>query len=183
MTKNIVVLSGTPRKDGNSARLAEAFIEGAEATGKEVAFFRVAGLKIQGCRGCKYCFKNQGACIQKDDMPPILDALRKADALVLASPVYFCGLTAQIKLVIDRFYASLHTWPKLDMQVKRSALLMTCGEETEAGASSSISTFRQICTILKWEEAGVIIAPGLHNPGDIEGRPELEQAKRLGESI
>jgi len=69
------------------------------------------------------------------------------------------------------------------LSVKRAALLMTCGEDTEAGASSSIATFRQICMNLKWEEAGIIIAPGLHHPGEIEGRDELEQAKRLGAEI
>jgi len=179
MTKSIVVLSGTPRKDGNSAKLAEAFIEGAEAAGKEITIFRVAGLQIGGCRGCEYCFRNQSVCVQQDDMPPILDALRKADALVLVSPVYYFSVTAQLKLAIDRFYALYNQ----GMPVKRAALLMTCGDDSEAAAASSISMFRQISTLLKWEEAGVIIAPGLHNPGEIEGRPELEQARSLGEGI
>jgi len=179
MTKSIVVLSGTPRKDGNSARLAEAFIEGAEAAGKEVALFRVAGLQIGGCRGCEYCFRNQGACIQQDDMKPILDALRQADALVLVSPVYYFSVTAQLKLAIDRFFALL----EVGMPVKRAALLMTCGDGSEAAAASSISMFHQICAYQKWEDAGVIIAPGLHGIGEIDGRPEMEQAKRLGESI
>ena len=179
MSKSIVVLSGSPRKDGNTVRLAEAFIEGAEAAGKEIFLFRVAGLQIGGCRGCGHCFKHQGVCIQNDDMPPILDALRKADALVLASPVYYWSVTAQLKLAIDRFYALL----QVGMSVQRAALLMTCGDPSKSAAASSISMFRQICTYLKWEEAGIIIAPGLHTPGEIEGRAELEQAKRLGESM
>ena len=112
-------------------------------------------------------------------MQPILEALREADALVLASPVYFFGVTAQIKLVIDRFFALL----KVGMSVERAALLMTCGDAAEDAAASSVGMFRQICAYQKWEEAGVIIAPGLHNPGEIEGRAALEQAKRLGESI
>ena len=179
MSKSIVVLSGSPRKDGNTARLAEAFIEGATAAGKEVLPFRVAGLHIGGCRGCGHCFKNHGACVQQDDMPPILDALREADALVLASPVYYFGVSAQLKLAIDRFFALL----QVGMAVKRAALLMTCGDKTEAAAAASVSMFRQICAFQKWEEAGVIIAPGLHNPGELEGRAELKRAKLLGESI
>ena len=179
MSKSIVVLSGSPRKEGNTARLARAFIEGAEAAGKEITLFRVAGLHIGGCRGCGHCFKNQGICIQQDDMPPILGALRKADALVLASPVYYWGVTAQLKLVIDRFFALL----KIGMAVKRAALLMTCGDPSEAAAAPSIAMFRQVCAYLKWEEAGIIVAPGLHDPGEIAGRAELEQAKGLGESM
>jgi len=179
MSKSIVVLSGSPRKDGNTVRLTEAFIDGAEAAGKEITLFRVAGLHISGCRGCGHCFKTQGVCIQKDDMPPILEALRKADALVLASPVYYFSVTAQLKLAIDRFFALL----AIGMAVKRAALLMTCGDSSESAAASSISMFRQICTYQKWEEAGIIIAPGLHSPGEIEGRTELEQAKRLGEGM
>ena len=178
MSKNIVVLSGSPRKDGNTVRLTEAFIEGAEAAGKEISLFRVAGLQIGGCRGCGHCFKSQGVCVQQDDMPPILDALRQADALVFTSPVYYFGVTAQLKLAIDRFFALY----KQGMPVKRAALLMTCGAD-ESAAASSISMFRQISALLKWEEAGIIIAPGLHHPGEIEGRVELEQAKLLGESV
>ena len=179
MSKSIVVLSGSPRNKGNTARLTEGFMKGAEASGKEITLFRVAGLQIGGCRGCGHCFKNQGVCIQQDDMPPVLEALRKADALVLASPVYYWGVTAQLKLVIDRFYALL----KVGMAVKRAALLMTCGDPSESAAASSISMFRRICAYLKWEEAGIIVAPGLHQPGEIDGRAELERAKRLGENI
>jgi len=69
------------------------------------------------------------------------------------------------------------------MAVQRAALLMTCGDPSESAAAPSISMFRQICVYLKWEEAGIIVAPGLHEPGEIEGRAELEQAKRLGESM
>jgi len=179
MSRSIVVLSGSPRKDGNTVRLTEAFIDGAQAAGKEVALFSVAGLQIGGCRGCGHCFKHHGVCIQKDDMPPILDALRMADVLVLASPVYFFSVTAQIKLAIDRLFALL----EVGTPIKRAALLMTCGDARKVVAESSIAMFRQICAYQKWEEAGIIVAPGLHSPGEIEGRAELEQAKRLGESI
>lgn len=179
MSKNIVILSGSPRKGGNTDRLVDAFVSGAKAAGKEIALFRVADLKIGGCRGCCHCFKAQGVCIQKDDMPPILDALRKADALVFASPVYYFGVTAQLKLAVDRFFALL----KEGMPVQCAALLMTCGADTDEAAAASVGMFRQICGYQKWEDAGFVIAPRLHNPGEIEGRPELEQAKSLGGSI
>jgi multimeric flavodoxin WrbA len=179
MSNNIVILSGSPRKGGNTNLLTEACINGAKTAGKTVTLFRVADLKIGGCHGCGHCLKANGVCVQKDDMSPIIDALRKADALVLSSPVYYFGVTAQLKLVIDRFFALI----KEGMPVKRAALLMTCGDETDKAAASSISMFRQICSYQKWQEAGIIIAPRLHNPGDIEGRPEMQQAKLLGDSL
>ncbi|MDR2743925.1 MAG: flavodoxin family protein [Desulfovibrio sp.] len=179
MSSHILILSGSPRKNGNTERLVTSFADGATAIGKTAKIIRVAGLKISGCRGCEYCFAHNGVCVQNDDMPPILDELQRVDALVLASPVYFFGVTAQLKLVIDRFFALLQK----GMAVKRAALLMTCGNTSDAAAAASIAMFRQISAYQKWKEAGIIVAPGLHNPGEIEGRPELEQAKRLGESI
>jgi multimeric flavodoxin WrbA len=179
MSDTIVILSGSPRKNGNTERLASAFADGAAAADKTVRSFRVAGLKIGGCRGCEHCFAHKGVCIQTDDMPPLLDELRKADALVLASPVYYFSVTAQLKLVIDRFFALIQE----GMAGKRAALLLTCGDTTEAAAASAISMFRQISAYQKWEEAGIIVAPGLHKPGEIEGRAELERARRLGGTI
>ena len=179
MNKNILILSGSPRRGGSTDSLVDAFIEGAKAADNQVVLFRVAGLKIGGCLGCEHCFKKQGSCVQKDDMLPILEALRKADALVLASPVYYFGVTAQLKLAIDRFFALIQE----GMPVKRAALLMSCGDDTEKAAESSIGMFRQICSYQKWQEAGIVIAPRLHNPGEIKGRSELEQAKSLGGSI
>lgn len=96
MSKHIVVLSGSPRKGGNTERLTEAFIDGAKVAGNHVSLFKVAGLKISGCRGCGYCFKHKGVCVQKDDMPPILDELRKADVLVLTLPVYYFGVSGPL---------------------------------------------------------------------------------------
>jgi multimeric flavodoxin WrbA len=89
MSENIVLLSGSPRKGGNTDRLAVAFIEGAESAGKKVTLFRVADMTIGGCLGCDHCFKEKGVCVQNDDMIMILNALRKADAIVFASPIYF----------------------------------------------------------------------------------------------
>jgi multimeric flavodoxin WrbA len=178
MGKNIVVLSGSPRKDGNTDKLTAAFIEGAESAGNAVTCFRPADMNIGGCRGCGHCFKETGVCVQKDDMPQILDALRKADTLVLASPVYYFGVTAQLKLAIDRTYATL----KEKLPVKQAALLLTCGANTDV-TDPSVAMFRRILALQKWAEAGIIVAPKLHGKDEINGREELEQAKKLGREI
>ena len=179
MSKNIVVLAGSPRKISSTDRLVAAFAEGVKEAGHAVTTFRVADMKIDGCLGCNHCFQKIGVCVQKDDMQMILDALRKADTLVLASPVYYWGVTSQLKRVIDRTYALL----KEGSSIKHAALLMTCGDDTNAAAGPPIAMFRQICAYMKWQEAGIIVAPRIHAPQDINGRPELEQAKQLGIQI
>jgi multimeric flavodoxin WrbA len=179
MSNNILVLSGSPRKNGTTDRLTAAFIAGAEEAGKNVTLFRVADLQIGGCLGCNHCFQELGVCVQKDDMIPILEELRKADALVLATPVYYYGVTAQLKLAIDRFYALL----KAGMSVKRAAFLTTCGDPSGAPAEPGLTMFRKVAELLHWEEAGVVVAPGLHAPEEIDGREELGQARLLGQNI
>ena len=179
MSKNIVILAGSPRKVSSTDSLVAAFTEGVKKAGHTVTTFRVADMKVGGCLGCAHCFQEVGVCIQKDDMQTILDALRKADTIVLASPVYYWGVTSQLKCVIDRTYALL----KEGSSIKHAALLMTCGDDTSTAADPSIAMFRQICSYLKWQEAGIIVAPRINDPQDIEGRPELEQAKQLGVQI
>ena len=178
MSKNILILSGSPRKDGNTDLLAEAFAQGARSAGKDVTIFRTADMNIGGCRGCEYCFSHNSTCIQNDDMGKIIEAIRKSDALVIASPVYYFFLTGQIKLAIDRFYAMYQE----GMPIKRYALLMTCGDK-EYVAKPSIDMLNMAGGLLKWEHAGTIIAPGLHDAGEIKGRKELDEAKLLGEKI
>jgi len=176
MSKNIVVLSGSPRKEGNTEKLAAAFIDGVKSAGKNIVVFRTADMKIGGCRGCMHCFKEKGVCVQKDDMPTVLEALKTADALVLVSPVYYFDMSAQLKLAIDRTFALL----SVGTPIKKAALLMTCGDSSEEAAEGAIVTYKSICSYSKWEDAGVIIAAGLHKPGEIEGREELEKARVLG---
>ncbi|MDR3238712.1 MAG: flavodoxin family protein [Clostridiales bacterium] len=179
MSKNIVILSGSPRKGGTTDKLVSAFMEGAEPASKTVALFRVADLKIGGCLGCNHCFKETGVCVQKDDMLPIFDALRKADAVVFASPIYFFAVTAQLKLAIDRIYALL----KEGTPAKRAALLLTCDAETNDVTASAVTMFHMISNYQKWDEAGIVTASGLHNTSDIDGRKELEEARQLGKEI
>ena len=179
MGKNIVVLSGSPRKDGNTDKLAAAFIKGAEAAGKSVTLFRVADMKIGGCLGCGHCFEEKGVCVQKDDMPQILDAYRKADTLVLASPIYFFSVSAQLKLAIDRTYAVIFDKPP----IKQAALLMTCGDGGTKAAEGAVAMYNNMCFFSKWDDAGVIIAGGLHGKDEIAGRDELAQARKLGLEI
>lgn len=104
---NIVILSGSPRKGGNTEILAESFAQGASSK-HNVDFISVRDYHINPCIGCNSCFKRDDqSCIQKDDMQTVYDKLAKADMLVVASPVYFYGISSQLKALIDRCHNPL----------------------------------------------------------------------------
>ena len=102
----IVVLMGSPRQDSNTAALVEAFKKGAESKGNEVIVKNIAKMNIKPCVACEYCHtKGEGACIQKDDMQEIYPLLAEAEGVVIASPIYYFGLTGQAETALSRFYA------------------------------------------------------------------------------
>ena len=100
MAKNIVVITGSPRKNGNTEILADAFIKGAKSSGNTVAKINSGNLKINGCTDCKYCFTHDGICVQRDGMDEVYPLLRKADMIVFASPVYSMALRHKLKLLL-----------------------------------------------------------------------------------
>lgn len=102
--KNVLIISGSPRKKGNSQILCEQFKKGAEAKGHQVELVRIMEKNIGFCRACDGCMRNGGTCVLKDDMAEILELFQKAEVLVLATPVYFYGISAQMKTFIDRTY-------------------------------------------------------------------------------
>ena len=101
MGKKVLILAGSPRKGGNSDLLCDEFARGAEEAGHKVEKIYVQEQKIGSCRACYGC-RGTGACVQKDDMAPLLDKLVEADVIVLATPVYFYSMDGQLKTLIDR---------------------------------------------------------------------------------
>jgi len=112
-------------------------------------------------------------------MLPILDALKKADAIVFASPIYYFTITAQLKSAIDRTYALIND----KAPIKQAALLLTSGDKDVKASDGAVVMYKNICAYSKWENAGIIIAGGLHDKNDIVGRDELDKAKSLGRDI
>lgn len=105
----ILVLNGSPTRDGNTVALVNAFKEGAETKGHEVTVVNVAHKKVNGCLSCNYCHnQGNGKCVQNDDMQEIYPLLQEADMITFASPIYYFILSAQLEAVIQRFYAINH---------------------------------------------------------------------------
>ena len=99
--KKVLILSGSPRKDGNSDLLCSEFMRGAQESGNEVQKIFVRSKKIVPCNACYYCRDHGGKCVLNDDMSEILDAMQAADVIVMASPVYFYSIDAQMKIIIE----------------------------------------------------------------------------------
>mgnify|MGYP000802091376 CR=1 FL=1 len=103
MSKKVLILSGSPRKGGNSDILCDEFLRGAREAGHQLEKVRPTEKKIAPCLGCYYCASHGGECVRRDDMADLLQQMIDADVIVLASPVYFYSINAQLKAVIDRF--------------------------------------------------------------------------------
>ena len=137
--KKVLILSGSPRKGGNSDILCDRFAQGAIDSGNEVEKIRVAEKKIAPCSGCYFCKNSGGRCALNDDMGEILQKIIDCDVLVLSSPVYFYSICAQLKAVIDRTVAR---WTEIGN--KDLYYIMTAAEEDRPPIGSVPSTTPQI---------------------------------------
>ena len=184
MGKHIVVLKGSPREKGNSAGLAEALAAGAKQVEAEVECFYLHSLDIRPCDACDLCRENKNGCVIDDDMQMLYPKLLQADAIVIASPVYWFTLSAQTKLCIDRWYA-LDTPQGNALAGKQFGVLLTYGDSDPytSGAINAIRTIQDMTRYLKADLIGLIYGSAT-DPGDIQKQPELmEQAFKLGQRL
>ncbi len=181
MGKKIIVLNGSPRKNGNTSALVKAFREGAESAGHSVTEFWLEGMNINGCRGCCAGGKNpESPCVQKDDMEQIYPAYKEADVVVLASPLYYWTISGQLKCAFDRLFAVAECDPGYTNPRKESALLMAAEGN---GFEETVYWYDRLMGHIDWKDCGKVLCGGVMAVGDIEGKPELEEARRLGASI
>lgn len=163
--KNIIILNGAGRKNGNTASLINAFKDGAK--GNEIKEFYLHGMNIKGCKGCLACKEKAETCVQRDDMDEIYEAFKVADIVVFASPSYFAHISGQLKTASDRLYAMFNTLPESKYK-KESVLLMTAGAPYFDGAVFWYNVFSH----MGWVSLGEVLGTG-----------KEAEAKALGESI
>lgn len=175
----IVVLTGSPRRNGNSAHLAEQFIKGAEEQGHEVFRFDCAFKQVAPCRACNRCGMN-GACILNDDFNELRPRLIEADMVVFAPPMYYFGMSAQMKRVIDRFYAING---QIKGRYKKAAFLMTYADTEPAEAQPMLLHCRTLLHYLGWESVGEVVASGVWTAGSVKNTSYADQAYRLGKGL
>lgn len=168
---NILVVTGSPRKGGNTEIMAETFAEAAMAKGHHVMVKKLSQLKVNPCIACQYCFTHDGVCVQEDDMNDILKGFDQTDMLVLASPIYWFDVSAQTKCFIDRMYALA----KKGFHIQSFALLLNSGSDNVYGAAEA--QLKAICSFLKWENKGIIKIPGMVEKGSMLNSPQLQEVR------
>lgn len=187
MSKNIVILNGSPRKHGNTATLCDAFVEGAEAAGNHVTRFDLQTMNIHGCLGCMKGGKDpQSPCVQKDDMALIYPAYKEADIVVLASPMYYWGFSSQLKAAFDRLFAVAELDSEYRNPIKNCVLLMAAEGNTPENGKPVLDYYHTLLEQLGWHDLGSILAGGVLQIGDIlknGGHEALKQGRELGASL
>ena len=167
------------RKGGNTDLLAQAFAERAREN-NSVEIVSVADYKVNPCIGCNSCFTREGnKCFQNDDMGGIYEKLEVADMVVVASPVYFYGISAELKAVIDR----LHTPMRNEFSIKKIALLLVGAAELPELFDAIKLQYQLVLNFFHLEDLGMVLVRGVKDKGDIKENAALKEAYDLGLSI
>lgn len=174
---NILVLNGSPHLKGNTRQMVDAFREGAVSAGHNVEVVDICKMKIAGCMACEYCHtKRKGVCVQEDDMGEVYWLLNQAEMLVIASPIYYHGISGQLKCTIDRFYAV--AYPGKPPRLKKVAMFLSSGDaDMYDGAIFSLEG--DFAGYLGLENMGVFTAHGSENGSSAK----LRELREFGASL
>ena len=175
----ILVLKGSPHKNGSSNLLADEFIKGAKENNHQIEEFDVAHANIKPCLGCDHCGMN-GPCIQKDDMASLKEKILESDMLVFVTPLYYFGMSAQLKLVIDRFY-SFNS--RLTSKPIKSVLIAAAWNQADDTMDDLLTHYRTICNYLDFDNQGEILGLGCGTVSMTRNTVYLKQAYQLGKKI
>lgn len=179
MTKKVLILSASPRQNGNSEVLCDQFAKGAREAGHQVEKISVCKSDIRYCTGCGVC-NSTHKCVQKDDMEKILDKMVRSDVIVMATPVYFYTMDAQMKTLIDR------TVPRYtEISGKDFYFIVTAADTARCNLERTIDGFRgftQDC-LAGAAERGILYATGVWQKGEVQKTPFMQQAYQMGISV
>jgi multimeric flavodoxin WrbA len=178
--KKILILSASPRKNGNSDLLAEQFRKGAEESGNTVTVIRLAEKKINYCHGCYYCAKHNGECCQKDDEKEIIDQMIAADVIVLATPTYFYSMDGQMKVFIDRTVCRY-----LEIRNKEFYYIVTSWDPEKKNIQKVIDALNGFVTdcLEGATVKGILYGTGCTDAGDVKNKPIYQEAYETGKNI
>jgi len=181
----VIAIVGSPRENSNSGILAQQVLKGAAEEGAKTRVFYTRDMKMIGCQGCSAC-KEEGHCIQHDDMTPLYGEIERADAVVFASPVYMSAMSGQLKLLMDRLFAYLGPDFKSRLpEGKKLALVFTQGMPKADGYAAYFDSVGDILHGLGFEKpTGIVVGAGLEAAGVAAERKELlDSAYSLGKQL
>ena len=184
MLKKVVIFSSTPIRGGkgNSEILCREFARGAEDAGHQVEIVALREKKINFCTGCEVCVQKGNGCVLKDDMKELIAKVHDADVFVLATPIYFMSVSAQLKVFIDRFIAG-EVFMRKSTGKKAYFITVSASPDTGVNHLGANESFRGFLRCLRAvEEGGILNAGGAYAPGSIEGQDWLKAAYEMGKT-
>lgn len=175
----ILVIEGSPHKHGSSNTLAEAFMKGARKNGHEIAVFDAGHADIHPCIGCDRCGM-AGECVFRDDNAKLRDEILACDMVVFVTPIYYFGMSAQIKAAIDRFYSYNG---KLMSRHIGAALITAAADTGDWVMNPTVEHYRTICRYLNFQDVGMVLGEGCGNVEMTRSSGFVEKAREFGESL
>lgn len=177
----IVVLTGSPRKNGNSFAMTAALIAAAEAKGHTVTRYDCASMTFNGCHACETCYKTGKPCSFDDDFNTMAPSILEADAIVFTTPVYWYSFPSQLKAAIDKIFSFVVGGK--DISGKKCGLIACCEEDDVSVLDSVRLPYERMAALNKWHSVGEVLIPGVLNVGDIEKTDGCKKAAALGEQF
>ena len=175
----VLILTGSAKRKGTSALLAEEYQRGAEEVGHLVEIFRAGTGNVHGCTGCNHCEYGKNSCVFRDDMDELNPKLLEADVIVIASPIYYWGIPSQLKAVIDRWQPTVFS-----MQHNKKAFFMTTQANGEQWVADPLDAwYDNLLKFMDWKDAGRIHALGCAARSNIEASDYPQMAYEAGKNI
>ena len=179
MSKKVLILSSSPRRNGNSDLLCNEFMRSAAEAGHQVEKIFLKDKHINYCTGCSVCSMYGKPCPQKDDAAEVVEKMIAADVIVMATPVYFYTMSAQMKTLIDRCCARY-----LEIKNKEFYFIITAAEQDKGAMERVIEGFRGFLDCLEGaRERGTIYGLGVWKMHEIDGHPALREAYEAGRNL
>lgn len=178
MGKKILILSSSPRKDGNSDTLCHSFASGAKNKGHEVSEIFINNKNINFCKACAYCERHKGECSQHDDMAEIISEILKSDVVVFSSPVYFYSISGQMKTFIDRLVTIYR-----QITNKEIYYIFAAGDKTPNFKIVELCMRGLVSCFAGSKVMGMIQAGGVRKKGEVSYTEHLQEAYKMGAEV
>ena len=175
----ITILMGSPNRKGSTKILVDAFVRGAQEAGHTCEVIDAAHASVHPCIGCIHC-GYEGPCVQKDDMEKIRKSLLSSDMVVFATPLYYYGMSAQLKIIVDRFCAFNSS---LNRRHLKSALLTVAWNADDWTFDALSAHYKTLVRYINLEDKGMVLGYGCGTPSMTEHSRYPEQAYKLGKGL
>lgn len=183
--KHILIISSSPRVGGNSDLLCDELAKGIVINGNTYEKKNLAKMNIKPCLACNACQLNGGNCVQKDDMSEIIEAYKRVDAVVFATPLYFYNIDAQLKIIMDRTYCEYEYGNEyVKFSFHKTAFISTCANGDKSSFDTAVRGYQEYIKCLHdVTDVGMVLATGLLDKGAVVESDFMKEAYELGKKL